>query len=82
MDSSVYKYNGKSRDLRKVILALLKSWLAIEVQKMNYIHNYIMKDNKLFKWETQIFIVYSNDLEKVNDFLLRNFSQVERVNLK
>lgn len=82
MDYLTYKYVWKSRDFRKVVLALLKSWLVDEIQKMNYIHNYTLKNGKIDKWDIQLFMIHSIDQQKVDDFLSRNFPQIERICLK
>ena len=75
-------YKWKSRDLRKSIVALLKSWLAIEIKRMNYVHSFAIKDNKVEKVEEKLVIISTENEEKLIDFLSKNFSQFERVYIK
>jgi len=82
MSSFVYVYQWKSRDLRKSIVALLKSWFAIEIKKMNYVNNFMIKDNKVEKIEEKLVIISTENEEKFMDFLSKNFPQFERIYIK
>ena len=78
-----FVYRWSSRDLRKVIMAILKSWLADNVKRINYAQNYILKDSKTIqKNEEKILLISANDEKKLNDFLLKNFSQIEKIDIK
>jgi len=82
MNNFVYVYKWKSRDLRKNILILLKSWFASEVKKMNYVHSFTIKDNKIEKNEEKIVIISTENEEKLMNFLSKNFPQFERIDIK
>ena len=75
----VYTYIWKSRDLRKIIVALLKSWVVTNVKKMNYIHNYQLKNGGIEKQESQLLIIWAEDEDKLSKFLLKNFPKLERI---
>ena len=75
----VYAYVWKSRDLRKIIIALLKSWVVIDVKKMNYIHDYQLKNSGIEKQESQLLIIWAEDEDKLSKFLLKNFPKLERI---
>ena len=82
MDNLVYVYKWKSRDLRKNIVALLKSWLAVEIRKVNYVHSFEISNNTIQKIEEKLVIISTEKEEKLNEFLSKNFSQFERISLK
>ncbi len=82
MSNLIYAYKWKSRDLRKNIVALLKSWFAIEVKKMNYVHSFTIKDNKVEKIEENLVIISTENEEKLVDFLSKNFLLFERIYIK
>lgn len=82
MDYLLFVYRWKSRDLRKIIVAILKSWVADNVKKINYVQNYLLKDWKnIEKNEEKILLIYTQDTEKLLDFLSKNFPQIEKINL-
>ena len=82
MDYLLFVYKWTSRDLRKIIVAILKSWVANEVKKVNYVQNYILKDVKnVVKSEEKILLINTWDENKLNEFLLNNFPQIERVKI-
>jgi hypothetical protein len=69
--------------LRKIIVAILKSGLANNVKKINYVQNYSIKDNKIEKAEEKIILMQSDNQDKLIDFLSKNFSnKVEKIILK
>ena len=74
-------YRWKSRDLRKIIVALLKSWFAIEIKKVNYVQNFVLVDTKLEKTEMKILVMSTENEEKLVEFLSKNFPQIERIYL-
>jgi hypothetical protein len=59
--------------LRKIIVAILKSGLANNVKKFNYVQNYSIKDNKIEKAEEKIILMQSDNQDKLIDFLSKNF---------
>jgi thioredoxin reductase len=56
--------------------------LAIEVKKVNYVHSFTIKDNKVEKLEEKLVIISTGNEEKLIDFLSNNFSQFERISIK
>ena len=81
MNYITYFYPWNSRELKKIVVVLLKSWLVNNIKKINYVHNYDMNENKIMKWEWQLIILSSKDEEKLTDFLSKNFPQIERIYL-
>jgi hypothetical protein len=81
MNYITYFYPWNSRELKKIVVVLLKSWLVNNIKKLNYVHNYDMNENKIMKWEWQLIILSSKDEEKLTDFLSKNFPQIERLYL-
>ncbi len=82
MDCLILAYKWTSRNLRKVIVSILKSWLAKNVKKMNYIQNYSMTDDKKIKKEEEkIFLVYTQHKEELKDFLSKNFQWIEKISI-
>ena len=74
-----FVYKWKSRDLRKVILAILKSWIANNIQKLNYVQKFSLNENKLEKQESKILLINTDDEKKLMDFLSKICSQMERI---
>ena len=82
MNYLMFVYKWKSRDLRKIIVAILKSWMADNVKKINYVQNYVLKDWKnIEKNEEKILLVYTQNKDKLLDFLSKNFPQIERFDI-
>ena len=71
-------YRWKSRDLRKIIVVLLKSWYATEIKKVNYVQNFVLVDAKLEKIEMKMLIISTENDKKLIDFLSKNFPQIEK----
>ena len=83
MNYLTFLYRWNSRELRKIIVAILKSGLANNVKKFNYVQNYSIKDNKIEKAEEKILLMQSDKQDKLIDFLSKNFSnKVEKIILK
>jgi len=83
MNYLTFLYRWNSRELRKIIVAVLKSGLANNVKKFNYVQNYSIKDNKIEKAEEKILLMQSDNQDKLIDFLSKNFSnKVEKIILK
>lgn len=78
----MFTYKGSSRDLRKIITAILKSWFADRVKKINYVHDYLLKDGKVEKWEEKIILIYSENQWGLLDFLSKKFPQVEKIEIR
>lgn len=81
MNYLTYIYEWKTRDLRKIIMALLKSGLVNEVKKVNYVQSFVLNNSKIEKNEQKIIMVKTDDEEKFKTFLSKNFPQIERINI-
>lgn len=81
MNFLTFVYRGNSRDLRKIILSLLKSWVADNIKRINYIQNYSVNDKSVKKDEEKLILINAKDYDKLMDFLSKNFPQIERINL-
>ena len=49
---------------------------------MNYVHNFIVKENKVEKTDVKLIIISTENEEKLVEFLSKNFLQFERIYLK
>ena len=76
-----YIYRGKSRELRKIITAILKSWIAEKIKKINYVQDYSLENQKITKTEEKILLIYTQDENRSLDFLSKNFPQIEKINI-
>ena len=81
MNFLTFVYRGNSRDLRKIILSLIKSWIADDIKRINYIQNYSMDDKSVKKDEEKLILINAKDYDKLMDFLSKNFPQIERIKL-
>lgn len=81
MSCLAFIYNGNWRDLRKIILALLKSWAASKIQKFNYGQSFELKDKSLLKKEIKLLYIYADDENKLMEFLGKNFDDLKRINV-
>ena len=72
MNYMVFAYSGKSRDLRKIIISILKSGVAQNVKKINYVQNYSLEDKNNLEKEEETEI-------KLIEFLSKNFPQIKRI---
>lgn len=78
--SFIYKWN--SRDLRKIIMALLRSWVADNIKRINYAQSYALKDGKnIEKTEEKILLVSSKDENRLNEFLMKSCPQIEKIDI-
>lgn len=78
----MFSYKWSSRDLRKIITEILKSWVADNVKKINYVHDFLLKDGKVEKWEEKIILVWVEEEEALLDFLCKRFTQLERFEIR
>lgn len=81
MNYITFVYKWSSRELRKIIMAILKSWIADNVKNFNYIHNYLFKEKNIEKTEEKIVLIHTDDENKLLDFLSKNFPQIEKLNI-
>jgi len=77
-----FVYRWTSRDLKKIITAILKSWMANDIKRLNYVQNYSLKDKKVEKIEEKILLIQTENQEDLVEFLHNNFPQkIEEINL-
>ena len=74
-----FTYGWKSRDLRKIIISILKSGVAESIKKVNYVQNYSLKDNNVEKKEEKMLLISTENEIKLIEFLSKNFPQIERI---
>lgn len=79
MDCLWFVYKWISRDLRKIILSIFKAWVAVDIKKINYVQNYSFNLGKIEKSWENILLIYTQDKEKLLDFLSKNFPQIEKL---
>lgn len=75
----LFSYSGESRELKRIIVAILKSWCAMKVVKLNYWHSFLLQWKNVQKDEVKLLLINTDDEEKLLDFISQNFSQIERV---
>jgi len=77
----MYIYRWWARDLKKIINAILKGWLAKEIHKLNYIQSFSLnlKEKNVEKSEIKYLLMFTDDENKLWDFLLRNFPGMEKI---
>jgi len=79
MNYSIYSYSWTTRELKRVIISLLKSGNAISVKKVNYVQDFYLNEwGKVIKTEKKIVMIYTNDELKLSKFLEKN-SQLEKI---
>jgi len=69
------------RELRKVINIILKSNLATEVKKMNYIQSFSLIENKIKKSEQKILRIKTSEKDKLLSFLSKTLPQTQEFSL-
>lgn len=74
-------YEWNLRDLRKIIVAILKSWLVKEVNKINYVQNFELLDKNIEKREVKILFINTDNEDKLLNFVSKNFSQLRRMSI-
>jgi len=82
MNYFLFSYKWNSRELKKIIIAILKSWFADNVKKLNYVQNFCLDDKKIEKSEEKLVLVHADNYDKLIDFLSKNFPQIEKIELK
>ena len=82
MNCLLFGYNGNSRELKRIIISLLKSWCASKIHKINYVQSFWLRENVVEKSEIKYMIIYADDESKLLNLLSKNFPQVERIELK
>lgn len=66
-----YRYPDTGRKLRQLITGLLKSGMAQEVVRINYVKSYTLVEGKIQKKEEKILQIYYKDdqEEKIKNFI-------------
>ena len=77
MNGLLFSYSGGSRELKRIIISLLKSWCASKVEKFNYVQSFLLNEGNVEKNEIKYIVVYTDDEPKLLSFLSKNFSEVE-----
>lgn len=75
----VYKWN--SRELRKIILAILKSWMADNIKRLNYVQNYSLQEKWIKKEEEKLLLIHTENVDDLLIFLSKNFPQIEKIDI-
>ena len=78
----LFGYDGNSRELKRIIISLLKSWCALKVHKFNYVQSFWLRENVVEKSEIKYIVIHTDDESKLLSFLSKNFPQVERIEIK
>ena len=73
----VYKWN--SRELRKIILAILKSWMADNIKRLNYVQSYSSQEKWVKKIEEKLLLIHTENMDNLQKFLSKNFPQIEKI---
>ncbi len=73
----VYKWN--SRELRKIILAILKSWMADNIKRLNYVQSYSSQEKWVRKIEEKLLLIHTENMDNLQKFLSKNFPQIEKI---
>ena len=81
MNCMIFIYKWTSRELKKIIVAILKSWIANNVKKINYVQNYSINEKNIKKSEEKILLIYSDNQDKLLNFIAKNFPQIVRINI-
>lgn len=81
MNNYIFTYGGKSRDLKRIITAILKSWLTNNIYKINYWQKFSLGEKRVEKSEVKFLIINSENKEKLSDFLSKNFPEIEEFNI-
>ena len=80
MSYIIFSYDWTSRDLKKIIISLLKSGNATNIKKLNYVHDFLLDiEWKVRKVETKLVMIESNNEKKLLLFLEKNFPEFKRV---
>ena len=67
------------RELRKVIVSLLKSKVVTKVLKWNYVQEYSLKENKIQKNQKKILFVETDQKEKCLEIIKKQIEEVEEL---
>lgn len=74
-------YKGSPRELKKIILIILKSWKADNIKRINYTQDYSLDKKKINKIEEKILLIHTRNEDNLLDFLSKNFPQIKKINI-
>ena len=80
MNYILFSYKWTPRELKKIIIAILKSWTADCIKKLNYVQNYTLKEKSIEKAEEKILLIHTENENNLLEFLAKNFPQIVRIN--
>ena len=82
MHCLMFVYRWSSRELRKIVVAILKAWLAKNIKRINYVQDYSFDEKIVKKNEEKILLIYAENQDKLIDFLSKNFPQkMEKIDI-
>lgn len=82
MSYMVFSYDWISRDLKRIIISLLKSGNATNIKKFNYVHNFSLDGTwRVKKAETKLVMIESNDEKKLLLFLGKKFPELKNLTI-
>jgi len=81
MNYLLFVYRGTSRDLKRVIISVLRSWFANDVKKLNYVNGFSLVDKKINKKEEKIVLISTQNEINLIDFVHKNFPQLEEIKI-
>ena len=81
MNYTTFIYRWNSRELKKIIWIILKSWIAYNIKKINYVQDFSFEEKNIKKSEVKILLIHSENQDKLLDFLSKKFPQIEKINI-
>ena len=81
MNYTTFIYRWNSRELKKNIWIILKSWIAYNIKKINYVQDFSFEEKNIKKSEVKILLIHSENQDKLLDFLSKKFPQLEKINI-
>lgn len=81
MNYTAFVYKWNSRDLRKIIMAILRSWTADNVKRINYVQNYTLQEKWIKKMEEKLLLIHTENLNNLLNFLSKSFPQIEKISI-
>lgn len=82
MSYMIFSYDWISRDLKRIIISLLKSGNATNIKKFNYVHNFSLDETwRVKKAETKLVMIESNDEKKLLLFLGKKFPELKKLTI-
>ena len=77
MNYTTFIYRWNSRELKKIIWIILKSWIAYNIKKINYVQDFSFEEKNIKKSEVKILLIHSENQDKLLDFLSKKYTQIE-----